>query len=314
VQNVLGDYRLRPDRRAATRPTPRRCSCVKALGRAQAKHRACRRAQHHRQASGLPRGRGARLQTRRRSASGDRRRAGGLSAGERRLRPARLYQVTGAFMGLASRSHPRSPASNSFYARRCRAQGRSRQREGDVARRAGTDVFDALQSTMSALYVNDFNKFGRTYRVQDAGRGAVPRPAEDRRLGLCALEYDARDDSPQGADPTSNVVGPSSSSAFNGFPGGKCWAAASRESLRRSHQGGGGSRRQHAAEGYQIAWTGQAFQEKRTGALRVRLRPGIVMVFLILAALYERGCCRSPWCSRCRSRWRARLASSRCAG
>ena len=24
------------------------------------------------------------------------------------------------------------------------------------------DVFDALQSTLGALYVNDFNKFGRT--------------------------------------------------------------------------------------------------------------------------------------------------------
>ena len=29
-----------------------------------------------------------------------------------------------------------------------------------------SDIFDALQSTMGALYVNDFNKFGRTYRVQ----------------------------------------------------------------------------------------------------------------------------------------------------
>ena len=29
-----------------------------------------------------------------------------------------------------------------------------------------SDVFDALQSTMGSLYVNDFNKFGRTYRVQ----------------------------------------------------------------------------------------------------------------------------------------------------
>src|SRR5262249_47557416 len=29
-----------------------------------------------------------------------------------------------------------------------------------------SDVFDALQTTMGVLYVNDFNKFGRTYRVQ----------------------------------------------------------------------------------------------------------------------------------------------------
>src|SRR4029078_10583370 len=29
-----------------------------------------------------------------------------------------------------------------------------------------SDIFDALQSPMGPLYVNDFNKFGRTYRVQ----------------------------------------------------------------------------------------------------------------------------------------------------
>ena len=28
------------------------------------------------------------------------------------------------------------------------------------------EVFDALAASMGSLYVNDFNKFGRTYRVQ----------------------------------------------------------------------------------------------------------------------------------------------------
>jgi multidrug efflux pump subunit AcrB len=42
-------------------------------------------------------------------------------------------------------------------------------------------------------------------------------------------------------------------------------------------------------EGYTIAWTGQAFQEKRTGRASVfAFGFAIVMVYLILAALYER--------------------------
>ncbi|HET9446519.1 MAG TPA: efflux RND transporter permease subunit, partial [Steroidobacteraceae bacterium] len=42
-------------------------------------------------------------------------------------------------------------------------------------------------------------------------------------------------------------------------------------------------------EGFQIAWTGQAFQEKRTGsASAFAFAFAIVMVFLILAALYGR--------------------------
>jgi multidrug efflux pump subunit AcrB len=42
-------------------------------------------------------------------------------------------------------------------------------------------------------------------------------------------------------------------------------------------------------EGYTIAWTGQAFQEKQTGSASVfAFGFAIVMVYLILAALYER--------------------------
>jgi multidrug efflux pump subunit AcrB len=42
-------------------------------------------------------------------------------------------------------------------------------------------------------------------------------------------------------------------------------------------------------EGYSIAWSGQAFQEKRTGRQSaIAFALALVMVFLILAALYER--------------------------
>jgi multidrug efflux pump subunit AcrB len=46
--------------------------------------------------------------------------------------------------------------------------------------------------------------------------------------------------------------------------------------------------------GYQITWAGQAFQEKRTGsASALAFGLALVMVFLILAALYERW--KLPW-------------------
>src|SRR5712692_4370666 len=40
-------------------------------------------------------------------------------------------------------------------------------------------VFDTLQSTMGALYVNDFNKFGRTYRVQVQAENMYRAKPED---------------------------------------------------------------------------------------------------------------------------------------
>ena len=55
------------------------------------------------------------------------------------------------------------------------------------------DVFDALQSTMAALYVNDFNKFGRTYRVQMQADAPLPRAARGpRRASTCARRRRAR--------------------------------------------------------------------------------------------------------------------------
>src|SRR5436190_17398858 len=78
--------------------------------------------------------------------------------------PARLYQVTGAFMGSLAQ-HPLLAGINSFY--RPTVPQLKVEVDREKAMSLGVpvqDVFDALQSTMSALYVNDFNKFGRTYR------------------------------------------------------------------------------------------------------------------------------------------------------
>ena len=51
-----------------------------------------------------------------------------------------------------------------------------------------SDIFDALQSTMGALYVNDFNKFGRTYRVQIQAESAFRAQARGSRQRLRALD------------------------------------------------------------------------------------------------------------------------------
>ncbi len=38
------------------------------------------------------------------------------------------------------------------------------------------NLFETMQIYLGSLYVNDFNRFGRTYRSHCAGRRAVPRP------------------------------------------------------------------------------------------------------------------------------------------
>ncbi len=152
------------------------------------------------------------------------------------------------------------------------------------------DVFDALQSTMGALYVNDFNKFGRTYRVQIQAEAEYRLKPED--LGSVYVR------SATGGEMLplksllriKNVVGAEQLDRFNGFVAAKLLG----------NGGAGVSSGQAIAAveevaskvlpaGYSLEWAGQAFQEKRVGrASTFAFGFALIMVFLILAAQYER--------------------------
>jgi multidrug efflux pump subunit AcrB len=152
------------------------------------------------------------------------------------------------------------------------------------------DVFDTLQSTMAPLYVNDFNKFGRTYRVQM--QADAPFRAQPEDLGAVYVRSAAtREMIPlKSLITTANVVGPEQLERFNGFVAARVLGSgapgvSSGEAIRAVEQVAA----QALPEGYEVAWSGQAFQEKRTGRQSViAFTLAIVMVFLILAALYER--------------------------
>jgi multidrug efflux pump subunit AcrB len=157
------------------------------------------------------------------------------------------------------------------------------------------ELFEALQSTMGALYVNDFNKFGRTYRVQMQAEAA--QRAEPQDLGRVHVRSASSGEMIplKTLIKVSNVVGPEQLERFNGFLAAKVITNA-----KPGISSGDAIKAVEAVaatalpEGYAIAWTGQAFQEKRTGsASALAFGLALVMVFLILAALYERW--RLPW-------------------
>jgi multidrug efflux pump len=204
--------------------------------------------------------------------------------------PARLYQATQSFME-ALRKHPQLTGINSFFRPTVPQLKVEVDREKAISLGVPvTDVFDALQSTMAALYVNDFNKFGRTYRVQM--QADAPFRARPEDLGAVYVRSTTtREMIPLKAlIRTSNVVGPEQLERFNGFLGAKVLGAgkpgvSSGEAIQAVEQVAAAS----LPDGYTIAWSGQAFQERRTGsASAVAFGLAIVMVFLILAALYER--------------------------
>jgi multidrug efflux pump subunit AcrB len=143
---------------------------------------------------------------------------------------------------------------------------------------------------MAALYVNDFNKFGRTYRVQmqaDAQFRAQP----DDLGAVYVRSTQTREMIPlKSLIRVSNTVGPEQLERFNGFVAARVLGSgrpgvSSGDAIRAVEEVAAKA----LPEGYSIAWAGQAFQEKRTGRQSaIAFGLAIVMVFLILAALYER--------------------------
>ena len=204
--------------------------------------------------------------------------------------PQKLFQATQAFLE-ALRAHPQLTGINSFYRPIVPQLHVEVDREKALSLGVPVqEVFDALQSTMGALYVNDFNKFGRTYRVQmqadapfrsrpeDLGAVYVRSAQSQQMIPLKALIR------------TSNVVGPEQLERFNGFVAARVLGSgragvSSGEAIQAAEEVASRA----LPEGYAIAWSGQAFQEKRTGGQSaMAFGLAIVMVFLILAALYER--------------------------
>ncbi|HYX63092.1 MAG TPA: efflux RND transporter permease subunit, partial [Burkholderiales bacterium] len=204
--------------------------------------------------------------------------------------PARLFEVTQSFMA-ALRANPHLTGINSFFRPTVPQLKVEVDREKAIALGVPVqDVFDALSSTMAALYVNDFNKFGRTFRVQM--QADAPFRAQPEDLGAVYVRSTTtREMIPlKSLIQTSNVVGPEQLERFNGFLAARVLGSgkpgvSSGEAIRAVEEVAAKA----LPEGYQVAWSGQAFQEKRTGRQSaVAFGLALVMVFLILAALYER--------------------------
>ena len=150
------------------------------------------------------------------------------------------------------------------------------------------DAFDTLQIYLGSLYVNDFNRFGRTWqvnvqaedrfrmRIDDVGRLKV-RNVQGGMVPLGALAH-VRDDS-----------GPLILMRYNMYPaafinGNAAPGVSSGESIRLVQQ----LAEQNLPQSMAFEWTEMAFLEQQAGNTAMILFGfSVVMVFLVLAAQYE---------------------------
>ena len=162
---------------------------------------------------------------------------------------------------------------------------RTRARQLGVA---VTDVFDTMQIYLGSLYVNDFNKFGRTYSVRVQADAAYRARAED--IGALKVRSSSGEMVPLSA--LMKVVpsfGPERALRYNGFLAADINGGAA--------PGFSSGQAQEAVEriaaetlppGIGYEWTDLTYQEKIAGNSGVWVFPlAVLLVFLVLAAQYE---------------------------
>ena len=162
----------------------------------------------------------------------------------------------------------------------------------EQARAMGVNInsaFNALAANLGNYYVNDFNKFGRAWQVIMSAEAEFRMTPED--VGRIYVKNNRGEMVPISAFTDIEYSrGPETMNRYNNLSAVKLMGEAAP----------GYSSGQAIAEFERIAadvlppdmtyeWTGSAYQEKQnTGTTGIALGMAVIMVFLILAALYER--------------------------
>ena len=151
------------------------------------------------------------------------------------------------------------------------------------------DVFTTLQSTFGSYYVNDFNLYGRTFKVSMQSESEFRETPNDLRNVF--VRSSNGDLIPISSLVTfERVIGPDILERFNLFPAAQLMGDAasgysSGDALKAIEE----VANQVLPDGYTVAFSGSSYQEKNAGGTgTIAFIFGLVFVFLILAAQYER--------------------------
>ncbi len=203
--------------------------------------------------------------------------------------PAQIADMTNLFLAEAGKRPELASLRTSFSAMTPRYEIKV---DRERARAAGVQIdaiFATMASTFGQNYVNDFTMFGRNYKVDVQAESSFRNSPEDLRnvfvrsnsgdlvslYGLVEFERTV------GADVQQRFnlfnAAPFDGQPAPGYSSGQALAAIEEVAA------------QVLPADYSVAWTGSAYQEKATGNTAVIVFAfGILMVFLILAAQYER--------------------------
>jgi hydrophobe/amphiphile efflux-1 (HAE1) family protein len=202
---------------------------------------------------------------------------------------ARLSEVTQQLLGAVQKD-PMFGQVNTLW--RANTPQLYVETDREKAKMAGVSLdslYGTLAATLGTAYVNDFNKYGRTWQVLMSAEPAYRKRPED--IGSIYVR------SAQGSmvslaslATVSYSSGPDSLDRFNNLPAVKIFGAAkpgysSGEAIAGMEK----IARETLPPEFSFDWGGASFQEKRSGGTSIiALGLAALMVFLILAAQYDK--------------------------
>jgi multidrug efflux pump subunit AcrB len=201
-----------------------------------------------------------------------------------------LEAMVKKFIGRASQSPVLSPLSTS-------AQFDNMQFFVDVdrfkAKALGVsvnDIFQALQTLVGSVFINNFNKFGRVYQVIVQANPAYRETIEN--LGDIYIRSSTNQMVPLKAlIDMSYTSGPNLISRFNDYGAVQLFGEAKPgySTQQAIHEVEAIAEELMQGSDFNFGWSGQAYQEIQAGgSSSIVLIAALIVVFLILAALYER--------------------------
>jgi hydrophobe/amphiphile efflux-1 (HAE1) family protein len=203
--------------------------------------------------------------------------------------PARMAEVLGQFLGAATQDPLLAGVQTPW---RAAAPQLRIDVDREKAKALGVpleELYGTLAATLGTYYVNDFNRFGRTWQVlMSAERSYRNQPGD---IGKIFVKSQSNQMVPLAAlAKVSYSSGPDSLERFNNLPAVKLFGqGAPGVSTGQALEAVERTAAKVLPPDFSFDWAGASYQEKRSaGTSGLALALAVAMVFLILAAQYER--------------------------
>jgi HAE1 family hydrophobic/amphiphilic exporter-1/multidrug efflux pump len=203
--------------------------------------------------------------------------------------PQRLAEVTQQFLAKVQQD-PTFGQVNTLWRANVPQLFVDVDREKTKAAGVGVDeVFNTIAATLGTYYVNDFNKYGRTWQVLMSAEPQYRKAPDD--VGAMYVRSELGKMVPlSSVSEVRYSSGPDTLDRFNNLPAVKIFGSgapgiSTGTAIARIEE----IARETLPADFSFDWGGASYQEKRSGGTSlVALALGVLMVFLILAAQYEK--------------------------